>query len=67
MPEETEEKIEVLEKKAEEEALRPCSILEYRWGSTYSDDKVFEFGRRGLISADCASQILSERERKRGK
>lgn len=63
MPEETEE----LEKKVEEAELRPCSILEYKWASTYSDDMIYNFGKRNLISADCAATILSERERKRGK
>ncbi|GAI06344.1 unnamed protein product, partial [marine sediment metagenome] len=66
MPEDTEEEVKI-EVSEEEAAMRPCSILEYRWASTYSDDKVFEFGKRNLISADCASIILDEREKQRAK
>ena len=68
MPEEKEEVyLPEVELKKEEAELHPCSILEYKWASTYSDDKIFEFGKRNLISADCASIILSEREKKRAK
>ena len=67
MPEEKEE-VYLPEVKTKEEAeLHPCSILEYKWANTYSDDKIFEFGKRNLISQDCASIILSEREKKRSK
>jgi len=62
-----EEEVVEIEKKEEEDAMKVCSILEYRWADTYSDDMIYNFGRRNLISQDCASYILNEREKKRGK